>query len=488
MKKSWNKPAVAVLAVATIAGGLTPVWASGDQGEAKAEAKTKVDQQHKIVLGAEGEGYTRYELQDLLENEALFNLLLDTHAEDLYLIIDEINFEIKLTQFIERFEENWQELLAKYDGKIHVEVRFEEEEGFIKLEQEIKDGTIYIKGTVAEDVTKVVIKKPSGDRIEIVNFQDDSFSVSFPASAHDDEQYVTLEAYVDETLVETEKLKLINDEQVEEAEALIYAMGLYDQSKGEVRVNGLVSSEADQVYVRYGEERKKAKLKTVWKGAASFSATFAAQEEEGMDEVIVEVYKDGAKIDTETVDLLHVTRPDDKEDEDELKTEFDIDAAATITPRSKTVHVAGRITMKTERDEDDPEAEELKLFAIVPDGTRHQIELDKDYSFEADLSYHNRSYSAKSVFLQLYSGGKLVAEAEIPHGKPVNHPGPAKPVQLNGHGKIVVDVKRDAESKENGKPDKKHGKWHVKTEDDLSPKWKNNEDDDDNDDDDGDDD
>ncbi|UFJ41883.1 hypothetical protein LOK74_05100 [Brevibacillus humidisoli] len=468
LKKSWNKPVVAVLAVATIAGGITPVWANADKGsKAKDAADVKVDQEHKIVLGADGDGYTRYELKDLLENEALFNLLLSTHADDLYLIIDEINFEMKLTTFMEEYEDNWEELLAEYDGDIYVEVRFDEEEGFIKLEQEIKDDNVYIKGKVAADVNKVVITKPSGDKIEIVNFEDQQFSVSFPASDSEDDEYVTLQAYVYDQLVETEKLKVNNDDQVEE-DTIIYTMGLYDQTKQEVKVKGIVSAEADQVYVRYGDKEKEATLNSVWEGVASFSAAFEADEDGDIDEATVEAYKDGDKIDAQTVALLTVNQPDG-DDDDQLEGQFEIEASASITPRYKQVHVEGSITESEEEELGDLEGE-LELYATAPDGQRHQITLTEDGTFKADLSYRNRSFSAKAVHLQLYSGTTLVAEKYVPHGEPLNPPGPGKLIPGKGKGKVEgkSEVKVEVNGKSKKKAEKKNGKWQVKSEGGLA--------------------
>lgn len=440
-QKKWNKPLACVLSVAAFAGGLTPVLASGDDKAEKGKKASgaQVDQAYKIVFGDDGEGYTRYKLKELLENEALFHLLLSTRADDLYLVIEERNFAMKLTSAIERYEDDWVELFSRYDGEIYVEVRFDEEKGFVKLEQEIKGDVCYITGKVAEDVDKVVIIQPSGGKIEIVNLKDRKFHVSFPATNNADDHYVILEAYVDGELVETEKLTVSKDDSVTD-DVLIYTLGLYDRSNQTVRVKGIVSAKADQVYVRYGDVEKKAKRNIVWEGVASFSATFAADPDIKRGEALVTAYQDHKKVDEQRVHLLLVSQPDDDADE-QLNEAYKIEGTAAISPRNKLVRVTGKISGKAD-DWNDRDGD-WRLIVTTPDGVRHELALADDLTFDAALPFKNRSRSAKAVHVELYQGNTLVAETDLAHGVPNNN----------------LDVKRDEDSEEKGKP---KGKKKIK--------------------------
>lgn len=448
MKRILTKPVLSVLAVATLAGGITPVLASS-------VSEPDDNEETKVVMDAEEEDAQRYRLKDLEENnEALLDLLLKTQGDNLYVVVEEIGLDKKLSELMED-EEAWKELLEEHYGDIYLEIRYDEEDGFVKLEHETKEGVTYIKGKVSDGVTRVVVQTPDNE-ITVESFVEQGFTVSFPAVVSSAPVYVTLKAYDDSKLLDSERIR-INNGTVQEEDVVLHAMGVYLSDKDEVKVNGLVDAEADQVKVRYDGEEKEAKLKKLWSGVKGFSVSFPADEEVDGDapvEAVVEAYKDGQKIDTKTVEIVNL----DQQPEEEEAT-FAIKGSATLSAKHKTVYVKGTVAVTGEADG------KLKLMIVAPDGKRHEAKLTDKGEFEATVPYHNRSYSSKAVRVELYVDGKLAAYADIPHGVPQNvvlpPVNPAEPVDDDhdddddGKDKWKEKWQDKAKSK-----DKDKGSWH----------------------------
>lgn len=433
MKKYMTKPVLAIVAAAAIAGGLTPLWAN---------ASSAGDSAAKVVMNSEGRQVTRYQLKELAENDpATLNLLLKTQAEHLYIVVEEINLDAKMTTFIEQRKEEWEKIYAEHYEDIYLEVRFDEtSEGFISVKSENKDDKTYITGEVTDDVTKVVVVKENGDKYEVTPNADDTFTVSFAAVVSATPQSVTVKAYVNDKLVESKEVE-INPGTVEEEDLIVHTLATLDASKKELKVKGIVSLEADDVYVAYGGEKKKVDVKKLWQGVGTFSATFK-HAADAKSSVLVEAYRDGVKIDSERIDVVTVNAPAQPEPK-----EYAISGTATISAKNKVIFVQGKI-------EKHGSMEKAKLYATAPDGKKHEVKLNGNQEFAAKLSYQNRSHSAKAIRLELYVDGKLVAQKDIPHGTPVNvQPVTVQPV------KAIVDVK--AKEKEKGKKEKHKGKGHA---------------------------
>jgi hypothetical protein len=400
MKKIGTKPVLAVVTAAAIIGGVTPLLA--DASTLGTGSGTKV------VMNDESKQVNRYNLKELATNDpATLNMLLKTQADHLYLVVKEIGLEAKMQTYIEEHPEEWERVYREHYADIYLEVRFDaNNEGFVSLKPETKDQTTYIKGKVSDDVTKVVVDKPNGGTIEVVPTEEDTFTVSFSAITSATPQYATVKAYVGDKLVESRKVQ-VNTGTAVDTDVLIHTLALLDGKKQELKVNGIISQEADKVVVKYDGQTKEADVKKLWKGAGSYSVTLKGVEA-GKGKALVEAYKDGKKIDSESVELKVINATDSDKPHS-----YRIEGTASINAKEKQIRVKGSI------DGLGDEGGKVKLYVVAPDGKKHEVKLDDD-EFEVKLSYKNRSYNAKAVHLELYLDGKLVAQADIPHKTPVN--------------------------------------------------------------------
>lgn len=406
MKKYMTRPVLAVVAAATIIGGVTPLLANA--------STTGSSSAIKVVMNEEGKQVTRYNLKELATNDpATLNLLLKTQADHLYIVVDKLNLDVKMQTYIEQNEAEWNRIYKEYYSDIYLEVRFDEtEQGFVSLTPETKESTTYLKGEVTDEVTKVVVVKPNGDSIEVVPTANDSFSVSFAATVSATPQYATVKAYVNDKLVDTREVR-INSGTVVDSDVLIHTQAVLDSKKGELKVNGIVNLTAGKVVVTYDGDKRGAGVKKLWDGVGSYSVTMKDVEAD-KGKVLIEVYKDGKKLDSESVDLLVVNKPDKPTKPETPKpAQYKITGTAKLDAKDKEIEVEGEIAGFSKN-------QKAKLYVIAPDGKKHEVKIDDDGEFEVELSYKNRSYSAKSVHLEVVVDGKVVAQADIPHGTPVN--------------------------------------------------------------------
>lgn len=330
-----------------------------------------------------------------------------------------------------------------------------ETEGFLQVDQEIKDGKMYVKGKVGEDITKVVILLPNDSRIEISSFTDQTFTAAIPAS--DKGEYVTLLAYNQMDLVDTVKVRIADGEVNEDA--LAYAFAQYNHTTGKLKVSGIVHPDVDEVVIRYGDKKHTAKIINIWEGAKSFELLLDVEADDDRDAVI-ELYKDDELVSEQKVEVAHVNDPVD------VNQTATITGSAVLSAKNKKVELKGQIMVKgTEKPQ------KWKLYAIAPDGKKHELKLKKDFSFEGTLPYHNRSYSSKSVRVELYADNNLVAKADMLHGTPVNQPAEkpekpeqtAKPNMKHGH---KHKEKHEDKHKDKGKAKGKHKDKHDDDDDD----------------------
>ncbi|GAA4715363.1 hypothetical protein [Brevibacillus fulvus] len=418
MKKRISKPVLAVLAASVIAGGLTPVLAN---------AANNYGSSTKVVMNEEGKQVTRYQLKELAKNDPeTLDMLLKNEADHLYLVIDELDLDVKLATYIKEHEAEWLDIYNEYYDDIELEVRLDDEaNGIVDLSQETKNGITYLKGEVSEDIDKVVVTLPNGNQIEVVPNSDESFTVSFEPVVSSTAKYATVKAYADDELVETQKIRVDTEsDEDEDSDAFLRLTGNYDKDKEEVKITGIVDRDIDKVRVTYDGDSKDVKVSKLFNKLGTFSVTF--RDVKGNDEEAkVEAYEDGEKIDTENITINGIS--DDDEDTDDT---YAISGSAVISPKYKLVLVQGKVETEADIDED-----ELKLYATAPDGQKHEVKLDADGQFAANLSYSNRSYSSKYVHLELYQDGDLVAETNIAHGTPVNQFSPQQAAGLVAPGK-----------------------------------------------------
>lgn len=457
MKKYLTKPALSVLAAVTIVGGVTPAVLAGT------DSLLRTSSDNKVVMDDDYLKESRYRLKDLIEDDpARLALLLKTQGDNLYLVIEELDVDEKLSRIIDNFEDKWLEIYEEYYDDIYLELRYtddeddddEKEDGFVSLDYETKGNTVYVTGKVTEEITRVNLTTPTGTKIEVKPNSDETFTVSFAATVSSSSQYVTLKAYADDTLVETKKLR-IKAGTVEEKDVLLHTIAGYDFKEKEVKVKGIVKLDADKVYVTYDGERKEADIKKMWNETGTFSVEFNADDDE--KEVLVEAYEDGEKIDAETVAILGIKDPIIAK-----PISYSLKANAAFIPKSKVVQVKGNVLVSGKAQKD-----KLKLYAVAPDGKKQEVTLKADWSFEGNINYQNRSFSSKFIRLELYSDGKLVTQANVGYTLPaIVTPLQQKKIKLPviapGHAKDKHKDKdyRKGNWKNNGKPWNGKGQHH----------------------------
>ncbi|MDF2683233.1 MAG: hypothetical protein K0R47_4423 [Brevibacillus sp.] len=394
MKKILMKrPVLAVVAAAGIIGGLTPILANASSFGSPSATK--------VVMNDEGKQVTRYNLKELAKNDPeTLNMLLKTQADHLYIIVDEIKLNTKLQTYMEENKEEWERIYNQYYSDIWLEVRFADvKEEIVSVSAQTKSEKVYIKGIVTEDVTKIVVKKPNGDNIEVVPTSEHSFTVTFASLEVSTEQYVTVSAYAGNALVDSEKVKVIPQAE-EEADMIIHNLAVLDAKKGELKVKGIVKLNADKVTVTYNGVKGEAKVKKLWDGVGSFSLTLK-DVESTTGKATIEVYEDGEKIDSDSIDVEVVNAPA----KEEAKT-YAISGTAALDAKNKSIQLKGTV-VGWSKDSD------LKLIVTTLDGKKQEVKPNDKGEYSLKLSFKNRSFSAQAVRLELYVGDKLVKQADV---------------------------------------------------------------------------
>lgn len=458
MKKYMTKPVLAVVAAATIIGGVTPFLANASSIASPSATK--------VVMNDEGKQVTRYNLKELAKNDpTTLNMLLKNQADHLYIIVDSIHLNTKLQTYMEENKEEWERIYNQYYSEIWLEVRLaESKEEIVSVSAQTKDNKVYIRGIVTPDVTKVVVTKPDGGTIDVVPTSEHSFTVTFAALDTVTKGYVTINAYAGKALVDSEKVELI-PQAVEEADMIIHTVSVLDAKKEELKVKGVVKQGADKAYVTYNGEKKEANVKKLWDGVGSFSVTLK-DVKAGPSQALVELYKDGKKIDSASVDVEIVNAPV----KEEAKA-YTITGTAVINPKYDKVQVKGAVEGWSKKAK-------TKLIVIAPDGKKHEVKPNDKGEFEIELSFKNRSYSAKTIHFELYQDDKLVKQADIFHSTKVV----VNPDDHDDNDDDDKDKKDKKDKKEKGKQKDNHpngnayGYWKKHGQD-----WNDHDDDDDDD-------
>ncbi|ASJ54713.1 hypothetical protein BP422_14710 [Brevibacillus formosus] len=453
MKKYMTKPVLAVVTAAGILGCLTPIFANASSIASPSATK--------VVMNDEGKQVTRYNLKELAQNDpTTLNMLLKNQADHLYIIVDEINLNKKLQTFMEENKAEWERIYNEYYSDIWLEVRLTENaEEIVSVNAKTENNKVYIKGIVTSDVTKVVVKKPNSDIIEVVPTNEHSFTVSFEAPDTSYEPYVTVSAYEGSKLVDTEKVKIVPKAE-EDKEMIIHTMSVLDAKKKELKVKGIVKQGADKVTVTYNGVKKDANVKKLWDGVGSFAVSVKDVQAAKDQKALIEVYEDGKKVDSESIQVEIVNAPDKDQ-----ATVYAIKATAVNNPATKSIQVKGTVSGWNEKDD-------TELFVIAPDGNKKEIEPNDKGEFSLTLSYKNRSFSAKSIQFALYEDDKLVKKADVALSTKVIVE-PVKPTDDD------EDDDGDKKKKEKGKQKDKHpngnayGYWKK-----HGKEWNDNQDDD----------
>lgn len=297
----------------------------------------------------------------------------------------------------------------------------------------------YIKASVREDITKVIVLFPDNSKSEIASFPNQGLTVAIPASATKEGQTATLLAYVNTELVDTVKIKL-TDGTVSDDE-LVYANALYDQTAKTMKVSGIVNPKVDKIVVRYKAAASEAKLVHVWEGAKSFEYQFSTPEATDAN-VVVELYAGERKLSEQNVKVVKINVPaETTKPAATAKPAGTIKGTAAISTSNKQIELKGSITWQN-----GDKKSEWKLVATAPDGKKHEIKVAANGTFETKLPFTNRSYSAKSIHVELYYGKTLVAKTDIAHGTPVKEVAvpkkPELPIKLVHVDKGALEKKK----------------------------------------------
>lgn len=415
-------------------------------------------------MNDEGKQVTRYNLKELAENDpTTLNMLLKNQADHLYIIVEEINLNTKLQTFMEENKAEWERIYNEYYSDIWLEVRLtDNDEEIVSVNAKTENNKVYIKGIVTSDVTKVVVKKPNSDIIEVVPTKEHSFTVSFEAPDVSYEPYVTVSAYEGSKLVDSEKVKIVPKAE-EDKEMIIHTMSVLDAKKKELKVKGIVKQGADKVTVTYNGVKKEANVKKLWDGVGSFTVSVKDVQAAKDQKALIEVYEDGKKVDSESVQVEIVNAPDKDQ-----ATAYAIKATAVNNPAAKSIQVKGTVSGWNKKDD-------TELFVIAPDGKKKEIEPNDKGEFSLTLSYKNRSFSAKSIQFALYEDDKLVKKADVALSTKVI----VEPVKHTDDDEDDDDDKKKKEKrKQKDKQPNGNGYGYWKKHD---KQWKDDRDDDDDD-------
>ncbi len=415
-------------------------------------------------MNDEGKQVTRYNLKELAQNDpTTLNMLLKNQADHLYIIVDEINLNTKLQTYMEENKAEWERIYNEYYSDIWLEVRLTENaEEIVSVNAKTENNKVYIKGIVTSDVTKVVVKKPNSDIIEVVPTNEHSFTVSFEAPDASYEPYVTVSAYAGSKLVDSEQVKIVPKAE-EDQEMIIHTMSVLDAKKKELKVKGIVKQGADKVTVTYNGVKKDANVKKLWDGVGSFTVSVKDVQAAKDQKALIEVYEDGKKVDSESVQVEIVNAPDKDQ-----ATTYVIKATAVNNPAAKSIQVKGTVSGWNKKDD-------AELVVIAPDGKKKEIKPNDKGEFSLTLSYKNHSFSAKSIQFALYEDDKLIKKADVALSTKVIVE-PVKPTDGD------EDDDDDKKKKEKGKQKDKHpngnayGYWKK-----HGKEWNEDHDDDDHD-------
>ncbi len=415
-------------------------------------------------MNDEGKQVTRYNLKELAQNDpTTLNMLLKNQADHLYIIVDEINLNTKLQTYMEENKAEWERIYNEYYSDIWLEVRLTENaEEIVSVNAKTENNKVYIKGIVTSDVTKVVVKKPNSDIIEVVPTNEHSFTVSFEAPDASYDPYVTVSAYAGSKLVDSEQVKIVPKAE-EDQEMIIHTMSVLDAKKKELKVKGIVKQGADKVTVTYNGVKKDANVKKLWDGVGSFAVSVKDVQAAKDQKALIEVYEDGKKVDSKSVQVEIVNAPDKDQ-----ATAYVIKATAVNNPAAKSIQVKGTVSGWNKKDD-------AELVVIAPDGKKKEIKPNDKGEFSLTLSYKNHSFSAKSIQFALYEDDKLIQKADVALSTKVIVE-PVKPTDGD------EDDDDDKKKKEKGKQKDKHpngnayGYWKK-----HGKEWNEDHDDDDHD-------
>ena len=403
VKKYLKKPVMAVAASALLLGAATPLLTD-------ANASVETPSYVKVVMNDQGEEVIRYHLKDLAQNDPdVLNMLLKSQADHLYIIVDELDLDTHLQTYMAEKKEEWEQVYNNYYEDIWLEVRFsdaEDAEEIISVKAESEGEKVYVKGIVAPEVTEVKVVKPNGDTITVKPTSEHTFAVSFAVSGSSEQQRITVKAYEQTKLVDTREVKVLVEDH-EADDLLIHSQSVLDLKKGELTVRGLVKLDVDEVYVTFDGVEKKAKVKKLWDGVGSFSATLKGVDESSDNKVLLVFYEDGRKLGEEKAEVEVVRDPAGKDEP--VFVADDLTGTAVFDAKSNKIQVKGKLKGY------DPKSK-ASLAVTHPTGVKQTVKPNAhgDFTINITLNAKNRSFDGDAVKLALYVDGELELEKEIP--------------------------------------------------------------------------
>lgn len=411
--KKWNKSLLAVLVVATVGGGLTPVWAS-EIGL----TDTKTDVVETKTDGTETKADTTAAADTQVTTQTTADTTTVTTQQG-----------------------------ATEETKVAVG---EENVGILSVAAETVGDVTTIKGTVSANVTKLVLTKPTGDRLEIVSLSNGTFTVNIPAVNDTTAKYALVEAYAGEQRIDSEYVLLNTVKDVVTSDVIFFAKGFLDPSREKVQVRAAVVQTADQVFVTYGDKRQEVKLRKLWDGVSTIKAVFDVNGNANA-EAVIEAYKNGVLVEKETVKLETIAKPKRE------KAEIEIEGKALLVPNQKTIKLAGELEVEGIK------ADNLKVYVVAPDGQKHLLQIKEEGKFEVVLPYHDRRNDAKYLWFMVYDGDQFIGKGKMSYSiakaiKKAEKAAKQEQKKTEKHAKVKVDVTLKVEGVK--------GKWDDDDHDD----------------------
>ncbi|TGV02102.1 hypothetical protein EN829_056885, partial [Mesorhizobium sp. M00.F.Ca.ET.186.01.1.1] len=148
--------------------------------------------------------------------------------------------------------------------------------------------------------------------------------------------------------------------------------------------------------------RKEASLKKLLDNVDSFSVAFEnPTADANSSKAVIEVYEAGKKVDEDSIAIEPKKTPDNNPAAD-----YSIAGTAVHDIKKKQIELKGTVKGWDKK-------QEAKLFAIKPDGKKKEIKPNDKGEYTLELTYKDRSYTAKAIQLELYVKDKLVKQADI---------------------------------------------------------------------------
>lgn len=358
-----------------------------------------------------------YNIENLeKENKLFLQMLLQDYKDRLYVVVKDpnMNFEKKLKDVIEEYGDEWQSIFKEDFDHIYLSVRALEK-GFDSYSEETTNGITTVAGKVESGITRVVITSEKGNKVEVLQFSSkQTFRVSMPQASAG--ELLTLQAYQQNTLVESAKLR-IKEAPVRTENALIYSLAKYNSQKNEISFQGKVKSSADQVKITYNGITKEIPIKQFWSYVGSFSWQLPVTGDTIPSSASVEVFSKGRLIDRQTIQVINIWKGVDGVWDMFKQWQGD----AFFDKKDKMLRLKGKWDELREKLEKLPKQalDSMKVVVTFPDGKKHEqkieaiIEQGNRDEYVLKFPFKGSNHQITAVHVAFYHGDNLLYEQDV---------------------------------------------------------------------------